>query len=69
MDVLHQLVADLASLAGVWKGEGRAEYPTITPTEYREETVFSTNGKDPVVHYEQRTWIKSADENNGQPVF
>ena len=62
-------VADLAGLAGTWSGVGHAEYPTISPLDYREELVLSSNGRDPVIHFEQRTWAKSGDARNGEPLF
>ncbi len=62
-------IADLSYILGKWEGIGLAEYPTIASSDYDEGLVFTKNDKDPVIHYEQRTWIKSADENNGRPVF
>ncbi len=62
-------IADLGFIVGKWEGTGLAEYPTIASVDYDEGLVFTRNDKDPVIHYEQRTWIKSSDENNGRPVF
>ncbi len=62
-------IADLGFIIGKWEGTGLAEYPTIASVDYDEGLVFTRNDKDSVIHYEQRTWIKSSDENNGQPVF
>ena len=55
---------DLIHLVGTWSGTGRAEYPTITPVDFREELVFEHNTKDPALHYVQRTWRVS-----GEPLF
>ena len=62
-------IADLSFLVGVWKGRGRAEYPTIETAEYVEELVWRMNGKDPVLHYEQQTWFGTGSRDEGSPVF
>lgn len=62
-------INDLAFIVGKWEGTGLAEYPTIASVDYDEGMVFSRNDKDPVIHYEQRTWIRSSGEDNGSPVF
>jgi THAP4-like, heme-binding beta-barrel domain len=62
-------ISDLAFLAGTWKGSGRALYPTIEPMEYSEELRIDCNAFDPVLHYEQRTWVLSDGERKGQPIF
>ena len=60
---------DLLYLAGEWEGTGHAEYPTIEPVNYREQLTFSYNGKDPVIHYEQSSWIVSSDTKKEEPIF
>jgi THAP4-like, heme-binding beta-barrel domain len=60
---------DLTFIAGEWEGTGHAEYPTIPSIDYIEKLVFSINNTDTVIHYEQRTWIKSSVEQNGKPIF
>ena len=62
-------ISDLTYIAGTWEGSGHAEYPTIQPIDYREELIFTLNKKDLVIHYEQRTWIKSSDERHNEPIF
>jgi hypothetical protein len=52
---MHPDAEALAFLLGVWAGEGRGEYPTITPFAYREEVQFTHIGK-PFLVYSQRTW-------------
>lgn len=60
---------DLIRLKGVWTGTGHAQYPTIQPADYREELVFTANDKDPVLHYEQRTWRAMAGSQASEPLF
>ena len=60
---------DIVFIAGEWEGTGHAEYPTITSLDYSEKLIFTINNKDEIIHYEQRTWIKSLDERNGEPIF
>jgi hypothetical protein len=52
---LHPDLLPLAGLLGIWRGEGNGFYPTIEGFGYREEVVFSHNGKTFLV-YSQRTW-------------
>ena len=58
-------------LEGAWTGEGRGEYPTITPFDYRETIVFTRRDNNSLA-YEQRTekrmdgqteWLLSHWEN------
>ena len=60
---------DLLHLTGEWEGKGHAEYPTIKPVNYREQLTLSYNGKDPVIHYEQSSWIISSDTKKEEPIF
>lgn len=62
-------ISDLGFIVGKWEGTGIAEYPTIKPMDYEEGLVFTRNDRDPVIHYEQRTWVQSSGGDNGQPVF
>lgn len=52
---LHEALVPVAGLLGVFEGEGRGDYPTITPFTYRERVTFTHVGK-PFVAYQQRTW-------------
>jgi hypothetical protein len=61
-------IDELAFLVGTWNGTGHAEYPTIQPAEYSEELTFTGNKKDPVIHFEQRTWIEST-AGGREPLF
>ena len=60
---------DLLHLVGTWEGHGHAEYPTIDATDYREELVFEHNGKDPVLHYVQKTWKPIRGGRAEEPIF
>ena len=69
IDQLSISIRDLSFIIGKWNGLGHAEYPTIQPIDYSEELVFTINKKDAVIHMEQRTWIKSSDHTNDEPIF
>jgi len=56
----HPSLGALARLVGTWRGEGQGAYPTIEPFGYREEVVFSHDGR-PVLAYRQRTWRSDSD--------
>lgn len=67
-EVILATMAKLAPLLGIWRGAGHAKFPTIAACDYTEETAFQSNGSDPLIHFEQRTWVKSSDSQNGQPL-
>src|SRR5258706_15654472 len=58
-------------LEGIWSGEGRGEFPTVTSFDYRETLTF-TRRDEKILAYEQRTqklydgqteWLESHWEN------
>ncbi|NUM89024.1 MAG: FABP family protein [Bdellovibrionales bacterium] len=53
------LIKKLAPLVGLWKGAGLAQFPTITTCPYLEELRFESNGEEPVIHFEQKSWIQA----------
>lgn len=59
---MHESIAHLEPLLGLWRGEGRGEYPTIDSFTYADEWEFTENGK-PFIHFIERT--RNA---NGQPM-
>jgi hypothetical protein len=56
-------------LAGAWRGEGYAKYPTIEDTGYTEELIFNPDTDKPAIHYSQKSWYKNDTENNSKTVF
>jgi hypothetical protein len=56
----------LKELVGVWKGEGSGSFPTVDSFRYSETLIFESIGIDPVVHFQQQTWLISDDDRNGE---
>jgi hypothetical protein len=56
---LHPLCQPVAFLLGTWRGDGRGDYPGLTPFDYREEMRVWHTGKA-YLAFEQRAW--TADE-------
>jgi len=56
---MHQ---KLKMLNGHWIGSGEGMYPTLDSFYYRDEITFNVSENEPVIHFEQKTWI--ADERN-----
>ena len=46
----------VASLAGIWEGEGKGDFPTLEPFRYREELQFTRHAQSPILHFIQQTW-------------
>lgn len=53
--------AGLRDLIGTWKGTGRGNHPPIEAFRYREELTFREHGLEPLLHFEQRTWVVDED--------
>lgn len=62
------LMRALRPLLGRWKGGGRGDYPTIENFAYTEELDFRCNDVEPLIVYEQRTWVESRGDDNGEPL-
>lgn len=52
----------LRRLLGTWIGEGSGDYPPIEPFRYRELLCFEERAGEPVIHFEQRTWLLPDEE-------
>jgi THAP domain-containing protein 4 len=69
MDGIKINFSKIEPFIGKWEGFGIAEYPTIKSEEYWEEISFTKNEEFPVLHYEQKTWIKDEKGNFEKPIF
>jgi hypothetical protein len=65
---MHTTIEHLKYISGIWTGKGIAEFPTINTFEYSEHLTFAFNEKNPVIHFEQKAWIKSNNERNNEPI-
>jgi len=54
------------SIVGIWKGEGLGIFPTIENFEFIEQLEFKKDEERAVIHYEQRTWIKTNSLKKGR---
>jgi hypothetical protein len=52
---LHPDLEPLAFLIGAWEGEGKGDYPTISPFVYRESLTF-WDVRDTFLLYRQESW-------------
>ena len=59
---VEELFDELKQLLGVWKGVGRGGFPTIERFRYCEESKFTANDDEQLLHFEQRTWL--LDDND-----
>lgn len=58
---LHDDLRPFAPLLGTWRGEGRGEFPTISPFDYEEEIVIEHAG-DAWLAYRQTSWAPASGE-------
>jgi hypothetical protein len=56
-------------LTGTWHGEGFAKFPTIKPTGYTEELIFTPDTDKQVILYIQKAWYKNGTPNNSKTAF
>jgi hypothetical protein len=61
-------LARLSPLLGIWRGTGSGNFPTIEAFTYTEELKFESNGCEPLIHFEQKTWVQSEPESHGSPL-
>ena len=57
------------SLAGTWRGEGFAKFPTIDDTAYTEVTEFKPDAYKDAIFFSQKTWYRNNTEKNDHTVF
>ena len=62
MAELHAEMTALRRLVGEWAGGGHGDFPTIDAFRYTEALRFYWNGVEPMLQFEQRTWV--ADETD-----
>lgn len=65
---IEELFEELRMLVGNWRGEGRGQFPTIDAFRYLEETAFSENPGEMLVHFEQRSWLLDEEGNIVKPL-
>lgn len=53
---IHPACARLAWLIGTWAGNGKGDYPTISPFDFGQEVIFQQDGR-PFIHYMSRSWL------------
>ena len=68
MKAVEELFEELRILLGKWKGEGCGQFPTIDAFRYLEETTFTENAGEMVVHFEQRSWLLDEDGRIVKPL-
>jgi len=67
IDDPQEVAVLLRGLAGAWQGTGRGRFPTIDDFRYRETLSFTAHETEPHLHYEQRTWLVSDGDDDGDP--
>jgi hypothetical protein len=58
----------LLPLLGIWRDTGCGRFPTIEAFDYTEELKFESNSCEPLIHFEQKTWVASSTETNRSPL-
>jgi hypothetical protein len=61
---LHPALLGLLPYVGLWRGQGRGGYPTISDFTYGQEIRFAHDGR-PFLFYESRAWLVDPE---GQPI-
>lgn len=55
-DNLHPNCGQIAWLLGTWRGNGHGDYPTIEKFQFKQELIFTHDGR-PFFHYMSHSWI------------
>ncbi len=54
------------NIDGIWKGKGIGIFPTIESFEFIELLEFKKDEERAIIHYEQRTWLKTNTLEKGR---
>ncbi len=68
MSELEVEMTALRRLVGEWSGGGRGDFPTIDAFRYTETMRFYWNGIEPMLQFEQRTWVANDTEPRKDPL-
>ena len=68
MSELEVEMTALRRLVGEWSGGGRGDFPTIDAFRYTETLRFYGNGVEPMLQFEQRTWIANEADPHKDPL-
>ncbi len=55
-----------SNIVGIWKGKGIGIFPTIENFEFIEHLEFKKDEERAIIHYEQRTWLKTNTLEKGR---
>ena len=58
----------LRKFVGRWSGGGRGDYPTIDAFRYSETLRFYCNDIEPMLQFEQRTWVANEADPHKDPL-
>ncbi len=61
-------VAALRRFVGAWSGGGHGDFPTIDAFRYTETLRFYCNGIEPMLQFEQRTWVANEADPHKDPL-
>jgi hypothetical protein len=65
---VEELFEELGILVGNWRGRGSGQFPTIEAFRYLEETAFTENPGEMLVHFEQKSWLLDEGDNIVKPL-
>lgn len=65
---MTSIASALKQLKGIWRGEGEGQFPTIDAFRYRETLRFDANETEPLVFFEQKTWMLSEKGDIVEPL-
>lgn len=65
---LEREMEALCLFAGEWSGGGHGDFPTIDPFRYTETLQFYCNGIEPMLQFEQRTWMANDADPRAEPL-